>query len=100
MLNMVITKHNIASVLIQPFNPQFSSTAQSSSQQTATTGTGSAWNDISWYAHLGTLSREEGSNSRNDPGVQLVYSESTRRRANAHIGETSQPVANSGMRAL
>ena len=41
-----------------------------------------------------------GSNSRNDPGVRLWYSDSTRRAEHAHIGGTSQRVANSGVRAL
>ena len=40
------------------------------------------------------------SNSRNDPGVWLVYYDSTRRAEHAHIGATSQRVANSGVRAL
>ena len=40
------------------------------------------------------------SSSRNDPSVCLVYSDSTRRNGHAHIGETSQRVANSGIRAL
>ena len=44
--------------------------------------------------------RPGGSNSRNDPGVWLVYSDSTRRAEHAHICETSQRVANSGIRAL
>ena len=41
-----------------------------------------------------------GSNSKNDPGVWLWYSYSTRRAEHAHIGGTSQRVANSGVRAL
>ena len=41
-----------------------------------------------------------GSNYRNDPGVWLWYSDSTRRAEHAHIGGTSQRVANSGVRAL
>ena len=44
--------------------------------------------------------RPGGSNSRNDPGVLLVYLDSTHRAENAHIFETSQRVANSGVRAL
>ena len=44
--------------------------------------------------------RPGGSNSRNDPGVWLSYSDSTRRAEHAHIGGTSQRVANSGVRAL
>ena len=41
------------------------------------------------------VQRGRGSNSRNDPVVWLVYSESTRWAANAHICETSQQVAKS-----
>ena len=41
--------------------------------------------------------RPGGSNSRNDPGVWLWYSDSTRRAEHAHTGETSQRVANSGV---
>ena len=44
--------------------------------------------------------RSEGSYSRNDPGVWLVYSDSTRRGAYAQINVISQRVANSGIRAL
>ena len=51
-----------------------------------------------YKAHPETSSR--GSNSRNDPGVWLWYSDSTRRAEHAHIGGTSQRVANSGVRAL
>ena len=40
------------------------------------------------------------SNSRNDPGVRIVYFESTRRGALALIRETSQRVGNSRIRAL
>ena len=56
------------------------------------------WRKISWITHPETSSR--GSNSRNDPGVLLVYSNSTCRAEHAHICETSQRVANSGVRVL
>ena len=36
--------------------------------------------------------KRKGSNTRNDPGVLLVYSESTRRAEHAHICEISQRV--------
>ena len=42
----------------------------------------------------------QGSNSRNDPGVWQVYSDSTRRAEHAHICETSQRVANYEIRAF
>ena len=48
----------------------------------------------------GTLSWGEGSNSRNDRGMWLVYSEKTRQAAHAHICETSQRVAKSEIKAL
>ena len=50
------------------------------------------------YTHPQTSSR--GSNSRNDPGVWLVYSDSTRQAEHAYICEIFQQVANSEIRAL
>ena len=51
-------------------------------------------------AHPETPSRGEGSNSRNDPGLWIVNSDSTQRAEHAHICETSQRVANSEIIAL
>ena len=44
--------------------------------------------------------RPGGANSRNEPGVWLWYSDSTRRAKHAHIEETSQGVAESEIRVL
>ena len=38
--------------------------------------------------------------SRKDPGMRLIFSDSTRRAEHAHIGETSQRMAKSGVRTL
>ena len=54
---------------------------------------------ITWSDNINRGTHPETS-SRNDPGVWLAYSDSTRRAEHAHICETSERVANSEIRAL
>ena len=54
---------------------------------------------IIYYALHSLKHRPGGSNSRNDPGMWLWYSDSTRWAEHAHIGGTSHRVAKSGIRA-